>query len=111
MITVPLQALPAQELQILLDEQPCTLSVYWRHWRLYADLYVGDDAVFLGAVCLNGQKVNQSPTTVFSGSLVFVDTLGEDQPRWDGLGDRWKLVYLPDGETLESAVAADLDEE
>ena len=111
MTTIPLQPIPSQELQVLLDGQPCTLSVYWRHWRLYADLYVGDEAVFLGAVCLNGQAVNQSPSADFSGTLVFVDTRGAQHPRWDGLGDRWRLVYLPDGETLESAVAADLDGE
>ena len=94
MLEIPLQALPSQELQVLLDDQACTLSLRWRHWRLYADLYVGDEPAFLGAVCLNGQKINQSPSAVFSGALVFVDTLGRQHPRWDGLGDRWALVYL-----------------
>ena len=114
MLEIPLQKLPAQELQVLLDDQPCTLTLRWRHWRLYADLYVGDEAAVLGAVCLDGQAVNQSPSTVFSGKLVFVDTLGSDAPKWEGLGDRWALLYLTAEETegyqnLRQAIDAALD--
>ena len=94
MLEIPLQPVPAQELQVLLDDQACTLALHWRHWRLYADLYVGDEAAFIGAVCLNGQAINQSPSTVFSGTLMFVDTLGAQHPEWEGLGDRWALLYL-----------------
>jgi len=110
MVEIPLQPLPAQELQVLLDGQPCTITLRWfgsepnGAARLYAGLRVGDQRVFDGCVCLNGQTVNQSPSTVFSGSLVFLDTQGREHPDWRGLGDRWALLYLSDGETLPEAL-------
>jgi hypothetical protein len=30
----------------------------------------------------------------FSGDLVFVDTLGDQDPTYDGLGARYALIYL-----------------
>ena len=102
---VPLQAMPAQRLQIVLDGQYCTLSVYWRWGRCYADLSVGATPVFAGMLCLHGVKVNISPSVTFSGSLIFVDTQAQDAPQWQGLGTRWQLLYLSEGETLEAAVA------
>lgn len=104
MVEIPLQPLPSQELQVLLDSQPCTITLRWfgsepsGAARLYAGLRVGNDMVFDGAVCLNGQIVNQSPSHLFSGFLVFLDTQGREAPRWDGLGGRWALLYLSDGE-------------
>ena len=30
----------------------------------------------------------------------FVDMQGEEDPHWSGLGDRFQLVYVEEGETL-----------
>ena len=105
MVEIPLQSIPSQELQVILDGQNCTVSVYWRFWKLYMDLLVDSEPVFTGAVCQNMQWVNQSPSPVFSGGLMFVDALGEEAPRWDGLGSRWSLLYL-DAEEAKDPLAA-----
>ena len=105
MVEIPLQPIPAQEVQVILDAQNCTLSVYWRFGRLYADLLVDSEPIFTGAICQNLQWVNQSPSYLFSGGLMFVDTLGEEAPRWDGLGSRWSLLYL-DAEEAKDPLAA-----
>ena len=112
MTEIPLQAIPAQEVQTILDGQNCTLRVYWRVWKLYMDLLVDSEPVFQGAVCQNRQWVNQSPSVEFSGGLVFVDALGDESPRWDGLGTRWFLLYFDadEAEDPEAAVQAMLEE-
>ena len=106
MTEIPLQALPAQELQCILDGQNCTIKVYWRFWKLFMDLMVDSEPVFTGAVCQNLQWVNQSPSVEFSGGLIFVDALGDEAPRWDGLGSRWSLLYLDADEAKDPQAAA-----
>ena len=106
MVEIPLQAIPAQELQCILDNQNCTLRVYWRYWKLYMDLMVDSEPVFSGAVCQNLQWVNQSPSVEFSGGLMFVDSLGDESPVWDGLGSRWSLLYFDADEAKDPQAAA-----
>lgn len=105
MVEIPLQPIPAQEVQVILNSQNCTLSVYWRFGKLYADLLVDSEPVFQGSICQNLQWVNQSLNPEFSGGLMFVDALGEEAPCWDGLGSRWSLLYL-DADEMENPQAA-----
>lgn len=106
MVEIPLQAIPAQELQIILGGQNCTIRLYWRFWKLFADLLVGAETVFAGAMCQNCQWINQSPSLPFSGGLIFVDALGDASPRWDGLGERWSLLWFDADEARDPAGAA-----
>lgn len=112
MVEIPLQPIPSQEVQVILGSQNCTLSVYWRFGKLYADLLVNSEPVFQGAICQNLQWVNQSPSPEFSGGLVFVDALGDESPRWDGLGPRWALLYFDADEAADpqAAVQAMMEE-
>ena len=112
MTEIPLQPNPAQEVQVILGGQNCTLSVYWKWGKLYADLLVDSEPIFVGAICQNLQWVNQSPSPVFSGGLIFVDSLGEEAPRWDGLGSRWSLLYFDadEAENPQAAAMAMLEE-
>ena len=105
MVEIPLQALPAQRLNVVLDDQNCTIHIYWRWGRCFMDLSVDDTEIFTGAICQNIQAVNQSPSIYFAGLFYFFDTLGDVAPQWDGLGDRWRLFFLSAGETLASAAA------
>ena len=105
MVEIPLQPIPAQELQIILGGQNCTIRLYWRWWKLYMDLLVDSEPVFTSAMCQNCQWVNQSPSLIFSGGLMFADGLGNEAPRWDGLGDRWGLIYFSADEMADPLAA------
>lgn len=98
MIQIPLEAIPAQEFSILLDNQPCTISLYQRGALMYMDLHVGDAVIFRGNVCNNLSSILQSPTRAFKGSLHFADTRGDTPPQWEGLNSRYVLVYVAEGE-------------
>ncbi|MDL2315518.1 hypothetical protein LJC59_00345 [Desulfovibrio sp. OttesenSCG-928-A18] len=106
---VPLARLAAQTLNLVLDGQDCTLSVYWRQKRLYLDLAVGAERVCVGAICHDGADVLQSRSRHFSGTLHFLDLEGARAPEWERLytaspdaeaSTRWVLLFVSAGEEL-----------
>ena len=93
MQTIPLQATPNQELQVILDGQECSLAVFQRGENIYLNLYVGATPVITGAICQNLVSIVQVSQRLFTGYLFFHDTLGDTPPQWEGLGSRYLLVY------------------
>lgn len=105
MIRIPLRNLPSQEIQVVLDDQECTISVYWRFGLMFLDLTVGDNIVCTGAICRNGASITQFPSLYFKGSLHFWDVQGSMKPpQWNGLEDRYALFYLSDSEIVPPAL-------
>lgn len=94
MIIVPLIPIASQTLEIILDNQEVTLSIYQRNERLFANITVGTQAVLAGAVCVNLQAINPFKSPYFTGELFFVDTLGHEAPFYTGLGSRFELVFV-----------------
>lgn len=99
---IPLRQIPNQSLQTLLGGQNCTLRFYTRgvenEEHLFCDLAVDQTVVFAGVICQEFFGLKLYPHWQFAGSLFFVDMQGEEPPNWRGLGTRWKLVYLENGE-------------
>jgi hypothetical protein len=94
MQTVPIQPVPSQTLNITLNDQGVTLVIYQRSTGLYIDIQVGTTVILTGVVCLNDVRIVRDAYLGFSGDLVFIDTQGQDDPVYTGLGTRWSLVYL-----------------
>ena len=97
---IPVNKEPNQRFSIVLDGQNCTFELYQRYDHLYATMYVDETAIISGVVCLDCVPLIQVATTRFSGFLCFADTLGNADPQWEGLGDRWLFVFIPDSEDL-----------
>lgn len=105
---VPLRPNANQTLQCVLGGQNCTITLQTREiyggvgqgsWTaIYASLHIDDAPVFMGSICLDGVPLKRYRHLPFSGDLVFVDMHGAEDPRPDGLGDRWRLVYLTEDE-------------
>lgn len=97
MVTVPLIATSNQELQIVLDEQNCTIHFYQLGDYFFLDLYIDDATVIEGAIVQPKCGIVPSPS-IFKGQLYILDTLNplerQDLPTVDDLGDRFELVYL-----------------
>lgn len=102
---IPLRAAANQTLQIVLGEQNCSLRLYTRALpggadALFCDLSIDQQPIFCGCVCLDGLPMPLYRWPHMTGRLVFVDMEGSDAPQWDGLGSRWRLIYLtPDEAT------------
>ena len=96
MLIIPLQTLPAQSFVTIHGEQKVEISLYQRYDRLYMDVTLDETQIAAGCICLDAVSIIQHATP-FSGVLIFIDTLGNEPPQWNGLGGdspRWVLYYL-----------------
>jgi hypothetical protein len=94
MIQVPLKAIPAQSLNIVLGNQNCQLNLYSKLGVLYMDVYVNNAAIILGVQCENANRIVRSVYLGFIGDFIFIDTRGASDPIFTGLGTQYLLQYL-----------------
>ncbi len=102
MTEIPLRRNPNQKLKIILEGQECTIHVQQRGSRLYMNLFVGADAVTSGAICQDHTRIVQNAQRLFTGNLVFFDTLGTTAPHWQGLGTRYVLIYFGENDSMQA---------
>lgn len=100
MKSIPLQAVPSQTLNVLLDQQNCRINIYQKEPGLFLDLLINDAPLISGIICLDRVLIVRQPYLGFVGNLIFADTLGLEDPYYTGLGDRFELVYLEAGESV-----------
>ena len=94
-LIVPLQAVPSQTLQVQLGGQACTLNVVQNAYGLFMDVLVnGTTAIAQGVICENLNRIVRDLYLGFLGDFMFVDTQGDEDPIYTGLGTRWQLAYI-----------------
>lgn len=97
---IPLAAVPAQTISIVLAGQNCQLSVYQKTTGLYLDLVVGGAPILTGMVCRNAARLLLDRVYLgFIGDMIFVDTqaatlLDGTDPTYTRLGTQYQLIYL-----------------
>lgn len=97
MLIVPLSAIPNQQVQAQLNNQNCTIALQQMAYGLFLTLYVGSALIITNAVCENMNRTVRNAYLGFSGDLAFVDTQGNSDPVYMGLGGgaaRFQLYYL-----------------
>lgn len=109
MIEVDLIEQPNQELNIVLDDQNCTIQVRQMGDYCYMTLTVDDETIVENAIMMPLQLVIQSNPQNFSGNFMIIDSQGtattQENPIYSGFGDRYKLYYLTASEISESVGA------
>jgi|SRR5579863_165694 len=115
MEVVPLSPVPSQTLQVVLDGQNCAISVYTKqgydytdptlgtpNTNLYFDLSYNGITVTTTEICLNLKRLLVNRQYLgFSGDFMFVDTQGDLDPQYVGLGGRYVLLYIEAAEVEE----------
>jgi len=91
---IPLASVPSQTLTTVLEQQNCAINVYQKTTGLYLDLTKDGQPVISGVLCRDRVRLVRQAYLGFSGDLAFVDTQGVDDPAFQGLGNRWVLVYF-----------------
>ncbi|WP_342668196.1 phage baseplate plug family protein [Candidatus Arsenophonus triatominarum] len=91
--TIMLSPVKSQRINLTLNGQECTLRLTQHESALYLDLTVKGIPVVQGVPCLHGTRLVRYAWLGFTGDLFFVDTQGQEDPRWHGLGSRWFLFY------------------
>ena len=100
MIQINISALPWQEFSVVLDGQNCVISLRQVAESMYCNLTCNEVDIFKGRKICNGPPINTYPSPNFKGRLMMIDTLGNSDPQYEGLNERWILVYANDGEVL-----------
>jgi hypothetical protein len=95
MMTVPLQPIPSQQINVLLNNQPTTLNVYAKAFGLFMDVYLNQTLVIAGVICLNLNVIIRDAYLGYLGDFAFYDTTGNgNDPTYTGLGTTYQLYYF-----------------
>jgi len=98
MLQIPVQPVPSQQLQCVMNSQNVELAIYQNNYGLFVDITSNGAVVSSCTLALNGVPLNPFSYSTFQGNLLFVDTQGVDDPTYTGLGSRFQLVYLDPAE-------------
>lgn len=103
--TIPTPAVPSSTLTINLAQQSCQIELRTLGLdvdaHLYFSLSVAGTPIVTTRVCRNKQRLLlDAKYQGFQGDFAFIDTQGDADPVYTGLGTRWVLVYLLASELL-----------
>ena len=95
-LQIPLAAVPSQRLSVpALGGQDSQINVYQRGDSLYFDLFLDGVPIVTTKACRNEVRMLLGAEYYgYVGDFVFLDTQGDAEPQYSGLGTRWFLVYL-----------------
>lgn len=94
MLTVPLQPIPAQVTKVILGGQNCQINIYQKPQGVFVDITADDVDIIVGTIARDIAPLVSREYTGFIGNLFFIDTQGNSDPEYSGLGLRFSLVYV-----------------
>ncbi len=105
---IPLQAIPAQTVGVLLNQQAAVITLRQLRTGLYLNLALGTTEIVGLVICRNLDRIVRNAYLGFAGDLFFWDSTGVgDNPDFTGLGNdftsRFQLVYVTEGELPDPA--------
>lgn len=100
MMTVSIKKLKSSKPIFDLGGQACEIRLIQRTSALYMDLTVDGNPIMQGVPCYYGNRMVRYSYLGFKGDLVFLDTNGQSDPAWDGLGERYQLFYLEESDLV-----------
>lgn len=105
MQTIPLRAIPNQTVSVILGAQNVQIDVYQKRVGLFVNVYIDGAIIVAGVLAQNLRRLVRDAYHGLKGDLTFVDMQGADSPHYTGIGTRYSLVYLEDGEASTSPFA------
>jgi hypothetical protein len=94
MQNIPLQPVPTQATKVVLGGQNVQLLIYQKPQGVFVDINADGVDIVAGIVARDAVPLMCRNYMGFIGNLLFVDTQGNSDPTYDGLGSRFSLVYL-----------------
>lgn len=91
--TVPLKAVPAQSVNVILAGQPCTIALTEIGGRQYLSLSNNGVVICRNVLVVNRSAIVRAAYTGFIGELAAIDTQGDEAPQYGGWGTRWLLAF------------------
>ena len=90
---IPLRSVAAQKFNVVLGQQACALKLYQKSAGLFMDVYLSGEPLIVGVLCRDRSRIVRSKYLGLAGDMYFVDTEGEADPYYAGLGSRWVLMF------------------
>lgn len=98
MLVISLRPVKGQQIDVDLDGQSATLKIMQTTAGLVIDIGLDNLWIAQGVPCLNCNKLVRYKHLGFKGELFFADTVGDLDPSYDGLGERFRLFYATEEE-------------
>lgn len=92
--TIPLQQVPYQTLECVLNGQNTKIEIYQKFYGVFITIYLNNNIVIAGVLCENLHLIIRNTYLGYAGDFVFQDTQGTSDPIYTGLGTQYQLVYL-----------------
>lgn len=91
---IPLVKSPNQSLSFNLGNQNIGITL---NTRLNGDLYISVSAdgenITNNRICRNKVRLINAEYMPINGDLAFIDVIGDEDPRWEALNERFFLVW------------------
>ncbi|CNF26928.1 Uncharacterised protein [Yersinia nurmii] len=100
MMTVSIEPMKSQEFSVQLSGQQCNIRLIQRTSAIYMDLTVDGNPIMQGVPCYFGNRMVRYSYLGFKGDLLFLDSVGQNDPQWEGLGSRFQLFYLEEADIV-----------
>lgn len=94
MLTIPLQPIPSQIVKVILGGQNCQIKVYQKPPGIFVDVASDGANISTGIIARDAVPIISRGYVGFIGNLLFIDSQGNLDPEYKGLGIRFNLVYL-----------------
>ena len=94
---IPLIPSPNRVIRADLDGYTVSIDLHWQTKAQQWFIDLNCDQVGLhynGFALVTGTDMLKSRTTLLLGALILIDSEGNSDPDFDGLGTRWILIYL-----------------
>lgn len=101
MRNISIEPLKSQSISVELGGQRCTIRLIQRESFLYMDLSFNGSPIMQGIPCLYGNRMVRYSYLGFAGDLVFLDSEGQKDPEFTGLGGRFILYYIEESDLVQ----------
>lgn len=91
---IPIQPTPNQTLNCVIGGQNCTIVLSQKSEGIFVDVLVDNTRVVSNVLAHDAVPLVCRTYDGFIGNLTFVDTQGNVDPEYSGLGSRYALIYL-----------------
>ena len=94
---IPLHKVPNQSVSCVLSEQPCVIVIRLLGENLYLSLSQDGVPICQNVLLVDRSAIVRAAYTGFIGDLIVIDRYGEANPDWRQWGERFLLLYNPEG--------------